>query len=106
MSDLWRKQLMPLVAGASFAVGTLVCALTSSWALLPVGRALEAVAVTAPTVAYGLFRDILPRRYVPASIDVTDHRARPDRSAPTVGENGPRPHRITPPPPPPTSRDR
>ena len=70
MSDLWGKRLMMLVAGASFAVGTLVCALTSSWALFLVGRALEAVAITAPTVAYGLFRDILPRRYIPASIGV------------------------------------
>ncbi|QMU76135.1 MFS transporter [Streptacidiphilus sp. PB12-B1b] len=70
MSDLWGKRRMMLVAGASFTVGTLVCALTGSWALFLVGRALEAVAITAPTVAYGLFRDILPRRYIPASIGV------------------------------------
>jgi MFS family permease len=35
-----------------------------------VGRGLEAVAISAPTVAYGLFRDILPRRYIPAAIGV------------------------------------
>jgi MFS family permease len=70
MSDLWGKRLMMLVAGGSFTVGTLICALTSSWAFFLVGRALEAVAITAPTVAYGLFRDILPRRYIPASIGV------------------------------------
>ncbi|MBC3841798.1 MFS transporter [Streptacidiphilus sp. 4-A2] len=70
MSDLWGKRLMMLIAGASFTVGTLICALTSSWAFFLVGRALEAVAITAPTVAYGLFRDILPRRYIPASIGV------------------------------------
>ncbi len=70
MSDLWGKRLMMLIAGAFFAVGTLICALTSSWALFLVGRALEAVAISAPTVAYGLFRDILPRRYIPASIGV------------------------------------
>ena len=28
------------------------------------------MAISAPTVAYGLFRDILPRRYIPASIGV------------------------------------
>ena len=70
MSDLWGKRLMMLVSGAAFAVGTLICALTGSWALFLVGRALEAVAISAPTVAYGLFRDILPRRYIPASIGV------------------------------------
>jgi len=70
MSDLWGKRLMMLIAGGSFTVGTLICALTDSWALFLVGRALEAVAITAPTVAYGLFRDILPRRYIPASIGV------------------------------------
>ena len=70
MSDLWGKRRMMLISGASFAVGTLICALTSSWALFLVGRALEAVAISAPTVAYGLFRDILPRRYIPASIGV------------------------------------
>ncbi|WP_042396821.1 MFS transporter [Streptacidiphilus carbonis] len=70
MSDLWGKRRMMLISGASFAIGTLICALTSSWALFLVGRALEAVAISAPTVAYGLFRDILPRRYIPASIGV------------------------------------
>ena len=70
MSDLWGKRRMMLISGFSFAVGTLICALTSSWALFLVGRALEAVAISAPTVAYGLFRDILPRRYIPASIGV------------------------------------
>ncbi|MEZ0090121.1 MFS transporter [Streptacidiphilus sp. EB129] len=70
MSDLWGKRRIMLVSGVSFAVGTLICALTSSWALFLVGRALEAVAISAPTVAYGLFRDILPRRYIPASIGV------------------------------------
>ncbi|MBF9069779.1 MFS transporter [Streptacidiphilus fuscans] len=70
MSDLWGKRRMMLASGVSFAVGTLVCALTATWWLFLVGRALEAVAISAPTVAYGLFRDILPRRYIPASIGV------------------------------------
>lgn len=70
MSDLWGKRRMMLISGASFAVGTLICAVTTSWALFLVGRGLEAVAISAPTVAYGLFRDILPRRYIPASIGV------------------------------------
>ncbi|MEZ0069441.1 MFS family permease [Streptacidiphilus sp. MAP12-20] len=70
MSDLWGKRRMMLISGVSFAVGTLICALTSTWWLFLVGRGLEAVAISAPTVAYGLFRDILPRRYIPASIGV------------------------------------
>ncbi|MFI8912757.1 MFS transporter [Streptomyces sp. NPDC053513] len=68
MSDLWGKRRMLLAGGLSFIAGALICALTSSWTLFLVGRALEAVAVSAPTVAYGLLRDILPRRYVPTAI--------------------------------------
>ncbi|MEU6879101.1 MFS transporter [Streptomyces sp. NPDC046712] len=70
MSDLWGKRRILLVCGFSFIVGTLICALTSTWALFLVGRALEAVAVAAPTVAYGLFRDVLPRRHVPTAIGI------------------------------------
>ncbi|WP_042377952.1 MFS transporter [Streptacidiphilus melanogenes] len=70
LSDLWGKRRTMLLTGVSFAVGTLVCALTHTWWVFLVGRALEAVAISAPTVAYGLFRDILPRRYIPAAIGV------------------------------------
>ncbi|SEL85337.1 MFS transporter [Streptacidiphilus jiangxiensis] len=70
LSDLWGKRRTMLMTGVSFALGTLICALTHTWWVFLVGRALEAVAISAPTVAYGLFRDILPRRYIPAAIGV------------------------------------
>jgi MFS family permease len=68
MSDLWGKRRMLLISGLAFAAGTLVCALTTSWPLFLVGRGVEAIGISAQTVAFGLFRDILPRRYVPVGI--------------------------------------
>jgi MFS family permease len=68
MSDLWGKRRLLLVSGAAFAVGTLICALAHSWPLFLVGRGVEALGLSAQTIAYGLFRDILPRRYVPVGV--------------------------------------
>ncbi|MER7578062.1 MFS transporter [Streptomyces sp. NPDC126514] len=68
MSDLWGKKRLLLVSGAAFAAGTLICALARSWPLFLVGRGVEALGLAAQTVAFGLFRDILPRRYVPVGI--------------------------------------
>ncbi|WP_051939450.1 MFS transporter [Phaeacidiphilus oryzae] len=68
LSDLWGKRRVMLLSAVSFAVGTLICALTSSWGLFLLGRGLEAVAICAPNVAYGLFRDVLPRRHIPAAV--------------------------------------
>jgi MFS family permease len=68
MSDLWGKKKLLLACGIVFVVGSTLCAVTSDWAVLLFGRGLQACALGAPTVAYGLFRDILPRRRVPLAV--------------------------------------
>jgi MFS family permease len=70
LSDLYGKKKMMLVTGLAFAAGSLLCAVTSNWPLFLLGRALQAVAIAAPTVAYGLFRDLLPRKYIPTAMGV------------------------------------
>lgn len=71
MSDLWGKKRMFLSCGAFFMVGCAICALTSSWTLFLIGRGLQAVAIATAVIAYGLIRDLLPRRYVPLGIGIT-----------------------------------
>lgn len=48
----------------------MLCAITSNWGLFLLGRGLEALATAAATVTYGLFRDILPRRYIPMAVGI------------------------------------
>lgn len=71
MSDIWGKKRMFLACGLFFIVGCGICALTSSWTLFLLGRALQAIAVATAVIAYGLIRDLLPRRYVPLGMGVT-----------------------------------
>lgn len=66
--DLWGKKRVMLLSGAVFAVGTLICAVTASWPLFLVGRGLEGAAVGLSALAYGLVRDVMPRRWIPVTI--------------------------------------
>src|SRR2546423_7366739 len=68
LSDLYGKRNMLLAVGVSFLIGSLICATTSDWTLFLIGRAFQAVAIAAATIAYGLIRDLIPRRYVPLAI--------------------------------------
>ena len=68
LSDLYGKRNMLLAVGVSFLIGSLICATTSDWTLFLIGRAFQAVAIAAATVAYGLIRDLIPRKYVPLAI--------------------------------------
>ncbi|MER7687214.1 MFS transporter [Streptomyces sp. NPDC097610] len=61
-----RRLLAVLVGG--FAVGSLICALSGSFALMLVGRALQSSAALLPPVAWALFRAILPPRLVPIAV--------------------------------------
>lgn len=71
-SDLWGKKRLLMISGAVFVVGSLICVLSGSdWPLFLVGRACEALALGNMTVAYGLFRDLLPRKYIPMALGVT-----------------------------------
>lgn len=71
MSDIWGKKRMFLVCGVLFMAGCAICAVTSSWTWFLVGRGLQAMAIATAVIAYGLIRDLLPRRYVPLGIGVT-----------------------------------
>jgi MFS family permease len=66
--DLWGKKRVMLWASVVFAIGTLICALTTSWPLFLAGRGLEGAAVGLSAVAYGLVRDVMPRSWIPVTI--------------------------------------
>jgi len=67
-SDLWGKKRTLLVVGIIFLLGTLVCAVTSNWAVFLVGRGLQAFCLGVPAVSYGIIRDLMPRRWIPIAI--------------------------------------
>ncbi|HUN32206.1 MAG TPA: MFS transporter [Trebonia sp.] len=67
-SDLWGKKRTLLVVGIIFLFGTLVCAVTSNWAVFLVGRGLQAFCLGVPAVSYGIIRDLMPRRWIPVAI--------------------------------------
>lgn len=64
MSDIWGKKLLFVTCGVLFIAGSLIDALTSNWALFLFGRGLQAFAVATQFIAFGLIRDLMPRRYV------------------------------------------
>lgn len=69
-SDIWGKKRMFLVCGVFFFAGCLIDALTTNWTLFLIGRGLQAFAIATQLIAYGLIRDLLPRRYIPVSLGV------------------------------------
>ncbi|MBU3062999.1 MFS transporter [Nocardia sp. NEAU-G5] len=71
MSDVWGKKRMFLVCGALFVAGCVMDAVVHSWALFLVGRGLQALAIATQVIAYGLIRDLMPRRYVPLGLGIT-----------------------------------
>jgi MFS family permease len=68
LSDIYGKRNMLLAVGVAFLVGTVLCATTTSWTVFLIGRGFQAVAIAAATIAYGLIRDLIPRRFVPLAI--------------------------------------
>jgi|GEM_PF-882097 len=71
MSDVWGKKRMFVVCGVLFIVGCLISAVTSNWAIFLVGRCLQSFAIASVVVAYGLIRDLLPRKYVTVGLGIT-----------------------------------
>ncbi len=67
-SDLWGKKRVILALGVFFLIGTVLCAVTSSWAVFLVGRGLEALSLGISAVGYGIVRDLMPRRWIPIAI--------------------------------------
>lgn len=66
--DVLGKKRVLLGLGLLAAIGTLVCALTSSWALFLVGRGLTGVSLGIAVVNYSLVRDLFPRRWIPVAV--------------------------------------
>src|ERR1700722_2044964 len=64
LGDLIGKKRMVLICGVLFAVGCLVCALTTTWALFLAGRALCGISLGLAALGYGLVRDLMPRRWI------------------------------------------
>lgn len=71
MSDVWGKKRMFLACGLIFLAGCALDAMTSSWWVFLVGRGLQAVAIATAVIAYGLVRDLMPRKYVPLGLGIT-----------------------------------
>ncbi len=69
-SDLWGKKRMLLILAVLLFIGTLLCALTSNWAVFLVGRGLMATSFCMSAVAYGVVRDLIPRRLIPVVMGV------------------------------------
>jgi MFS family permease len=70
LGDLIGKKKVLLACGLLFLIGSLLCALTGSWALFLVGRALGGVSYGMTAVEYGTVRDVMPRRWIPITIGV------------------------------------
>jgi MFS family permease len=69
-SDLWGKKRLLLILAVLLFIGTLLCAVTSNWALFLVGRALMATSFCMSAIAYGVVRDLIPRKLIPVVMGV------------------------------------
>jgi MFS family permease len=70
LGDLIGKKKVLLLCGLLFLIGSLISALTGSWALFLVGRALGGASWGMTAVEYGTVRDIMPRRWIPVTIGI------------------------------------
>ncbi|MFJ3803013.1 MFS transporter [Streptomyces sp. NPDC090088] len=70
LSDMVGKKRVILVCLLLSTIGSAVDALTHSWTVLLVGRALQGLAFPVLAISYGLIRDLVPRRMVAVAIAV------------------------------------
>jgi predicted MFS family arabinose efflux permease len=70
MADMYGKRRMLLIALAALVLGSVVCALSSSFGVLLVGRALQGSATSLIAVGISVLRDELPPAKVSASVAV------------------------------------
>ncbi len=66
--DLWGKKRLLMVCALFFLVGTLLCAVATSWTVFLLGRGLGGVAYGMAVIQYGLVRDLLPRKWIPIAV--------------------------------------
>ena len=70
LSDVIGKKKLIAACVAVSLVGSVLDAVTSSWTMLLVGRALQGVAFPAMFISFGLIRDLAPRRMVNMAIGI------------------------------------
>ena len=68
LGDMFGKERMLVVVLGLFAVGSVICALSSSLALLVAGRAVQGAAGAVFPLAFGIIRDEFPRERVATGI--------------------------------------
>ena len=68
LGDMFGKERMLVVVLGLFAVGSVICALSNSLALLVAGRAVQGAAGAVFPLAFGIIRDEFPRERVATGI--------------------------------------
>ncbi|MFE7792738.1 MFS transporter [Streptomyces sp. NPDC057460] len=68
LADIIGKKRVLTAVVAIFIVGSLICATTSHFPVLLLGRGLQACSIGAAVIVYGLVRDLLPRNLVPLAV--------------------------------------
>ena len=68
MADIWGKKRVLMGLSVLFLIGSVICAVTSSWTLFLVGRGLQATSLAVSVACFGLVRDIMPRSWVPVTV--------------------------------------
>lgn len=70
LSDVIGKKKLIAACVAVSLVGSVLDAITTSWSVMLVGRALQGVAFPAMFISFGLIRDLAPRRMVNMAIGI------------------------------------
>ncbi|MET7841377.1 MFS transporter [Streptomyces sp. NPDC005356] len=68
LADMFDVRHIVAVVGVSFVLGSVLCALTESFAVLLCGRVLQSSVMVAPPLAYRVYRDLIPARLVPVAL--------------------------------------
>src|SRR4051794_7551184 len=68
LGDMFGKQRLLAIALACFAVGSVVCALSDSLAMMIVGRGLQGLGGGVFPLSFGIIRDEFPRERIPTGI--------------------------------------
>lgn len=68
LGDMYGKRRMLLVCNAALLIGSLICALTDSLALMLVGRALQGAGIPMIPLGISLMRDVLTARRLPSAV--------------------------------------
>lgn len=70
LADMYGKKRVLLALVGLFAIGSVMCAVTSDLTVLLVGRALQGAFLAVTGIGYGLVRDVLPADQVPLGLGV------------------------------------